>query len=90
MEGPKRPFDIPLGDSEVVTIDLDNLDADPADLLAALEDARCPVWYWTKLAAEHWRAGARQSRDDDRAKALDTAERIGNKARERACMRLQG
>jgi hypothetical protein len=79
-----RPFDIPLGDSEVITIDLNNLDEDPTDLLTALEEAHCPVWVWTKLAAEHWRA-ARAGRDEDRIRALDTAERIGNKAKECEC-----
>jgi hypothetical protein len=71
----QRPFDIPLGDSEVITVDLSDLDPDPSDLLAALEDARCPVWVWTKLAGEYWRTGA-----------LDVAEKIGRTARECTCV----
>jgi RNA polymerase-associated protein CTR9 len=70
-ELPPRQFDIPLGDSETITLDLNELDPDPTDLLGALEEARCPVWVWTKLAGEYWRSGD-----------LEVAERIGQTARE--------
>lgn len=60
-----RSVDIELGGQEVITIDLDNLDPNPEDVLDLLKDGQCNVWVWTKLAGEYWRRGY-----------LDAAERI--------------
>lgn len=68
-----RSIDIELGGQEVITIELDNLDPNPEDLLDVLKEAQCKVWIWTRLAAEYWRRGF-----------LDAAERIAQSALE--CM----
>jgi RNA polymerase-associated protein CTR9 len=60
-----RSVDIELGGQEVITIDLENLDPNPEDVLDLLKDGQCNVWVWTKLAGEYWRRGY-----------LDAAERI--------------
>lgn len=60
-----RSIDIELGGQEVITIDLDNLDPNPEDVLDLLKDGQCKIWVWTKLAGEYWRRGY-----------LDAAERI--------------
>lgn len=64
-----RSVDIELGGQEVITIDLDNLDPNPDDVLDLLKDGQCKVWVWTKLAGEYWRRGY-----------LDAAERIARSA----------
>ncbi|KAJ3844010.1 RNA polymerase II-associated protein [Lentinula raphanica] len=64
-----RSIDIELGGQEVITIDLDNLDSNPEDVLDLLRDGQCKVWVWTKLAGEYWRRGYR-----------DAAEQIANNA----------
>jgi RNA polymerase-associated protein CTR9 len=66
---PGRSVDIELGGQEVITIDLDNLDADPQDVLDLLGEGQCKVWVWTKLAGEYWRRGHH-----------DAAEKIANSA----------
>ena len=60
-----RSVDIELGGQEVITIDLDNLDPNPEDVLDLLKEGQCNAWVWTKLAGEYWRRGY-----------LDAAERI--------------
>ncbi|KAM6502121.1 RNA polymerase II-associated protein [Amanita muscaria] len=62
---PGHSIDIELGGQEVITIDLDNLDPNPEDVLDLLKDGQCKIWVWTKLAGEYWRRGY-----------LDAAERI--------------
>jgi hypothetical protein len=52
-----RSVDIELSGQEVITIDLDNLDPNPEDVLDLLKEGRCQVWVWTKLAGEYWRRG---------------------------------
>jgi len=52
-----RTVDIDLGTAEVITIDLDNLDPNPDDVLDLLKDGQCKDWVWTKLAGEYWRKG---------------------------------
>ncbi|KAH7878549.1 uncharacterized protein C8R40DRAFT_1066987 [Lentinula edodes] len=52
-----RSIDIELGSHEVITIDLDNLDSNPEDVLELLRDGQCRVWVWTKLTGEYWRSG---------------------------------
>jgi len=64
-----RSVDIELGGQEVITIDLDNLDPNPEDVLDLLKEGQCKVWVWTKLAGEYWRRGY-----------LDAAERIARSA----------
>ena len=64
-----RSVDIELGGQEVITIDLDNLDPNPEDVLDLLKEGQCKVWVWTKLAGEYWRRGY-----------LDAAERIARNA----------
>ncbi|KAF9527372.1 RNA polymerase II-associated protein [Crepidotus variabilis] len=60
-----RSVDIELGGQEVITVDLDNLDPNPTDVLDLLKEGNCKIWVWTKLAGEYWRRGY-----------LDAAERI--------------
>jgi len=74
---PGRSVDIELGGQEVITIDLDNLDPNPDDVLDLLKDGQCKVWVWTKLAGEYWRRGY-----------LDAAERIASTAVECTCLWL--
>jgi RNA polymerase-associated protein CTR9 len=66
-----RTVDIEIGSAEVITIDLDELDDSPEELLELLGDgsAKATVWLWTKLAAEYWRQGN-----------LDAADKIGRTA----------
>ena len=64
-----RSVDIELGGQEVITIDLDNLDPNPDDVLDLLKDGQCKVWVWTKLAGEYWRRGY-----------LEAAEKIARSA----------
>lgn len=64
-----RSIDVELGSQEIITIDLDNLDPDPEDLLELLKDGQCRVWIWTRLAGEYWRRGL-----------LDAAEKIAQAA----------
>ena len=52
-----RSVDIELGGQEVITIDLDNLDPNPEDVLDLLKEGQCKIWVWTKLAGEYWRRG---------------------------------
>ncbi|CAA7261853.1 unnamed protein product [Cyclocybe aegerita] len=54
---PGRSVDIELGGQEVITIDLDNLDPNPDDVLDLLKEGQCKIWVWTKLAGEYWRRG---------------------------------
>jgi len=70
---PGRSIDIELGGQEVITIDLENLDPNPEDVLDLLKEGQCKVWVWTKLAGEYWRRGY-----------LDAAERIARSAVEGA------
>ncbi|KAI0786580.1 RNA polymerase II-associated protein [Abortiporus biennis] len=71
MEAPQpgRSIDIELSGQEIITVDLDNLDADPDDVLDLLKESQSGVWVWTKLAGEYWRKGL-----------LDTAERLAQAA----------
>lgn len=66
---PGRSIDIELGGQEVITIELDNLDPNPDDLLEVLREGQCKVWIWTRLAAEYWRRGL-----------VDAAEKIAQTA----------
>ncbi|KAJ3507290.1 hypothetical protein NMY22_g16975 [Coprinellus aureogranulatus] len=66
---PSRTVDIELGGQEVISIDLDNLDPNPDDVLDLLKEGQCKIWVWTKLAGEYWRRGH-----------LDAAERIAQAA----------
>ncbi|KAG1889868.1 hypothetical protein F4604DRAFT_1707232 [Suillus subluteus] len=50
--GSGRSIDIELGGQEVITIDLDNLDPNPEDVLDLLKEGQCRVSVWTKLG---WR-----------------------------------
>lgn len=52
-----RSIEIGLGSQEVITIDLDNLDPNPDDVLELLREGQCGVRVWTRLAAEYWRKG---------------------------------
>ena len=64
-----RSVDIELNNQEVITIDLDNLDPEPKDVLDLLRDGHPKVWVWTKVAAEYWTRGY-----------VDAAERIAREA----------
>ncbi|KAG9316871.1 hypothetical protein JVU11DRAFT_2947 [Chiua virens] len=67
--GTGRSIDIELGGQEVITIDLDNLDPNPDDVLDLLKEGQCRVSVWTRLAGEYWRRGY-----------LSAAERISHSA----------
>lgn len=54
---PGRSLDIELSGQEIITVDLDNLDANPDDLLEVLRDSQSKVIVWTKLATEYWKRG---------------------------------
>lgn len=64
-----RTLDIELSGQEVIAVDLDNLDANPDDLLEVLRESQSKVWVWTKLATEYWRKGN-----------LDAAEKLARGA----------
>ena len=64
---PVRSVDIELPSQEIITVDLDNLDANPDDLLDVLRESRSKVWVWTKLASEYLKRGM-----------LDAAEKLTN------------
>jgi RNA polymerase-associated protein CTR9 len=66
---PERSIEIALGTQEVITIDLDDLDPNPGDVLDLLKEGNCKIWLWTKLAGEYWRRGY-----------LEAAEKIANAA----------
>ncbi|KAI0084919.1 RNA polymerase II-associated protein [Irpex rosettiformis] len=55
---PGRSLDIELSGQEIITVDLDNLDADPDDLLDVLKESKSKVSVWLKLATEYWRRGS--------------------------------
>ncbi|KZT29077.1 TPR-like protein [Neolentinus lepideus HHB14362 ss-1] len=67
--GATRSIDIEIGTQEVITIELDNLDSNPSDLVDLLKEGQCKVRVWTRLASEYWRRGY-----------LDAAEKIGHAA----------
>lgn len=52
-----RVLNIEFGGSEVVSIDLENLDPDPIDIIEVLKEANSNVWVWTRVAGEYWRNG---------------------------------
>ncbi|THH01100.1 hypothetical protein EW026_g1546 [Hermanssonia centrifuga] len=66
---PGRSIDIELSGQEIITVDLENLDASPDDLLDLLKESQSQVWVWTKLATEYWRRGY-----------LDAAEKLAQGA----------
>ena len=61
---PGRFVDIELGDQEEVAIDLDNLDADPKDILELLREANPSVWKWITFAGEYWRKGLHSAAEE--------------------------
>ena len=52
-----RSMDIELGGQEVITIELDNLDPNPEDIVDLLKEAQCKASVWNKLACEYWKKG---------------------------------
>ncbi|KAF8910392.1 hypothetical protein CPB85DRAFT_1305700 [Mucidula mucida] len=73
-----RTVDIELGSQEVITVDLDNLDPDPADILDLLNEGHPKVWVWTTLAAEYWRRGYLDAAEKIAKAAADTQEADDN------------
>src|SRR5258708_36793076 len=58
MAEPIRPLDIHFASGEIVTIDLDNLDAEPgAAMVDMLREGQCHVKAWVRLAIEYWKLG---------------------------------
>lgn len=55
---PGRSIDIELSGQEIITVDLDNLDANPDDLLDVLRESQSKVSVWAKLATEYLRRGS--------------------------------
>ena len=72
---PGRSLDIELSGQEIITVDLDNLDANPDDLLDVLRESHSKGAVWTRLASEYWRKGN-----------LDAAEKLASTGFE--CMYL--
>lgn len=68
-----RSVDIELGGQEVITIDLDNLDPNPDDVLDLLKEGQCKIWVWTKLAGEYWRRGYLGAAEKIAQQAIDCA-----------------
>jgi hypothetical protein len=68
-----RSVDIELGGQEVITIDLDNLDPNPEDVLDLLKDGQCRIWVWTKLAGEYWRRGYLEAAEKIALAAIECA-----------------
>lgn len=64
---PGRSLDIELSGQEIITVDLDNLDANPDDLLDVLRESHSKGAVWTRLASEYWRKGN-----------LDAAEKLAS------------
>ncbi|KAF8160649.1 RNA polymerase II-associated protein [Crassisporium funariophilum] len=77
---PGRSVDIELGGQEVITIDLDNLDPNPDDVLDLLKDGQCKVWVWTKLAGEYWRRGYLQAAERIAISAVESFQSNGSAA----------
>ncbi|KAH6914432.1 pol II transcription elongation factor [Coprinopsis sp. MPI-PUGE-AT-0042] len=73
-----RSVDIELGGQEVITIDLDNLDPNPADVLDLLKEGQCKVWIWTKLAAEYWRRGYLGAAEKIATAAIESFQATGS------------
>ncbi|KAG5647061.1 hypothetical protein DXG03_001431 [Asterophora parasitica] len=73
-----RSVDIELGGQEIITIDLDNLDPDPEDVLSLLKDGQCKIWVWTKLAGEYWRRGYLDAADKIARSAIESFQANGN------------
>ena len=71
-----RSVDIELGGQEVITIDLDNLDPNPDDVLDLLKDGQCKVWVWTKLAGEYWRRGYLEAAEKIARSAVECKSRL--------------
>ena len=58
MAEPIRPLDIHFASGEIVTIDLDNLDAEPGSaMVEMLREGQCHVKAWIRLAIEYWKLG---------------------------------
>ncbi|KAL1945926.1 hypothetical protein VTO73DRAFT_1928 [Trametes versicolor] len=74
---PGRSIDIELGGQEVITIELDNLDPNPDDLLEVLREGQCKVWIWTRLAAEYWRRGLVDAAEKIAQTAVETLQATG-------------
>ncbi|KAF5380573.1 hypothetical protein D9615_004659 [Tricholomella constricta] len=74
---PGRSVDIELGSQEIITIDLDNLDPDPEDVLSLLKDGQCKIWVWTKLAGEYWRRGYLEAADKIARSAIESFQANG-------------
>ncbi|KAF9464960.1 RNA polymerase II-associated protein [Collybia nuda] len=72
-----RSVDIELGGQEVITIDLDNLDPNPDDVLDLLKDGQCKIWVWTKLAGEYWRRGYLAAAERIALSAVDSFQANG-------------
>ena len=68
---PGRSLDIELSGQEIITVDLDNLDADPDDLLDVLKESKSKVSVWLKLATEYWRRGSLASAEKLAQGAVD-------------------
>lgn len=72
---PGRSLDIELSGQEIITVDLDNLDANPEDLLDVLRESQSKPAVWSKLASEYWRKGY-----------LDAAEKLATGGIECTCL----
>ncbi|KIY69855.1 TPR-like protein [Cylindrobasidium torrendii FP15055 ss-10] len=76
-DAPTRSVDIQLN-SELVTIDLDNLDPDPADVLDLLTESHAQTSAWTRLVAEYWKQGFLEASEKMARAAIADAESQGN------------
>ena len=54
---PNRVLEVELNGSEIITIELDTLDADPRDYIDLLIEGNVRASVWARLACEYWKKG---------------------------------
>ena len=54
---PNRVLEVELNGSEIITIELDTLDADPRDYIDLLIEGNVKASVWARLACEYWKKG---------------------------------
>lgn len=57
VAAPNRVLEVELNGSEIITIELDTLDADPRDYIDLLIEGNVKASVWARLACEYWKKG---------------------------------
>ena len=71
-----RPLDINFSSGEIITIDLDALDADPGtSVVELLREGQPAVKAWIKIAVEYWKLGLLDPATDIAAAAVERKQR---------------